>query len=98
MSRSFRNDSIAGMRWACWTVVTRPVIPAFQERDGFFQHGNIEVHLVRDKDDPLLFIDRCMSDVDEHIGIIKGIEREIAGTIAGIPADDDFEPCVMEPP
>jgi hypothetical protein len=36
--------------------------------------------------------------MDEHIGIIKGIEREIAGTIAGVPADDDFEPCVMEPP
>jgi len=37
-----------------------------------------------------------MADMDEHIGKIKGAEREIAGTVTGIAADDHVKPCFPE--
>jgi hypothetical protein len=67
-----------------------------QERNGSFQHRHIETYRVGKKDDPVLHIDRCMADMDEHIGKIKGAEREIAGTVTGIAADDDIKPCFPE--
>jgi hypothetical protein len=63
-----------------------------KERDGFFQHRYVEVHLVRQEDDPVPFIDRCMADMDEYIGMVKRIECKVAGTVAGIAADDDVKP------
>ena len=37
-----------------------------------------------------------MTHMDEHVGMVKGIESKIAGTVAGIAADNDFEPRIPQ--
>jgi len=68
----------------------------FEERDGVLQHGNIEADFPRQEDDPLLLIDRRVSEMDEHVGRCQGVERKVTGTVTGIPADDHVEPRVPE--
>ena len=67
-----------------------------KERDGFFQHRHIKVNLIWQEDNMVLLIDRCMAHVDEHVGRCKGVEREVAGAIAGIAADDHVEPLTPQ--
>jgi hypothetical protein len=37
-----------------------------------------------------------MAHVDEHVRRCKGVEREVAGAVAGIAADDDVEPSALQ--
>ena len=37
-----------------------------------------------------------MAKVDQHIGIVEQLERQVTGTITGIAADDDREPLAGE--
>jgi hypothetical protein len=67
-----------------------------KKRDGFSQHCDIETNFPWQEDDPLLFIDRCVTNMNEDIGMVKGPERKVTGTITGIPADDNVEPLVPE--
>ena len=69
---------------------------SFEEREGIFQHCDIEVNLVWQEDDPVLRVDRRMADMDEHVGMVEGIECKVAGPVAGIAADDNLEPRVLQ--
>jgi hypothetical protein len=69
---------------------TRGLSP--KEHKSFLQHPRIEINLVWQEDDLFLRIDRRMTYVDEHVCMVKGIERKVAGTIAGVAADENIEP------
>jgi hypothetical protein len=65
---------------------------SLQEHKSFLQHPHIEVNPVWQEDDVFLGIDRCMANVDEHVGMVKGVKRKVAGTITGVAADNNIEP------
>jgi hypothetical protein len=62
-----------------------------QQRDCCFQYVSIEVHREREENNVRLVIDRGMAYVDEHVDVVKEAERKVAGTVAGITADNHFK-------
>jgi hypothetical protein len=37
-----------------------------------------------------------MAYMDEYVCRCEGAEREVAGAVTGIPADDHIEPCILQ--
>jgi hypothetical protein len=69
---------------------------SFELRQCLIQYSNIKIDFPWQKDDTVLRIDRGMPDMDKNIGMVKGIEREVTGSVTGITAYDHFKACIFE--
>ena len=67
-----------------------------QEGQGGTDDNRIEVDPEWYVQDPRVSEQRGMAEVDQHIGIVEQLKRQVAGAITGIPADDDPEPLAGE--
>ncbi len=69
---------------------------ALKQRQGPGEHGHVEVYPDRLVYDIRALLDRCMSEVDQDVGMHKGIERKVTGPVAGIATDDHIKPSIAE--
>jgi hypothetical protein len=69
---------------------------SFEERECRSHHGRIDVYPVRQMQNGRVGDEGGMAEVNEHIGILEQAKREVAGAIAGIPADNDREPLAFQ--
>jgi len=67
-----------------------------EERQGCLKGVHVEVELDRLVDDIRAVLDRRMAEMDQDVSMQKGVEREIAGPVTGVAADDHEEPRVAE--
>jgi hypothetical protein len=60
-----------------------------EERQRCPNNRRVEIHTVGHVQDIGVGDERGMAEVNEYIGICEQFEREVAGPVAGITADDD---------
>ena len=59
-----------------------------EEGEGRFEHIHVKIKADGFVEDVRPLLDRRMAEMDQNVGVGEGVERKVAGAVAGIAADD----------